>query len=87
VANLVVVRTSYMNSVRNKPLNVGEVLRRYEKMDVASHLACLSRHQGRQVCLGGVVSPFRIYYTPQVTFNATQRYTKLQHKDQLRLAL
>jgi len=39
-ANLVVVRTSYINSVRNKPLNVGDKLRRYEKMDVASHLVC-----------------------------------------------
>ena len=35
-----VVCTSYMNSVRNKPLNVGDKLRRYEKMDVASHLVC-----------------------------------------------
>ncbi len=40
---------------------------------VASHLACLSRHQGRQVC--------------DVISGATQRYIKLQHKDQLRLAL
>jgi len=62
-----------MNSVRNKPLNVGDKLRRYEKMDVASHLPCLSRHQGRQVC--------------DVISGATQRYIKLQHKDQLRLAL
>jgi len=62
-----------MNSVRNKPLNVGDKLRRYEKMDVASHLACLSRHQGRQVC--------------DVISGATQRYIKLQYKDQLRLTL
>ena len=47
---MVVVRTSYMSSVRNKPLNVGDKPRRYEKTDVASHLAYLSRHQGRQVC-------------------------------------
>jgi|GEM_PF-3118040 len=62
-----------MNSVRNKPLNVGEVLRRYEKIDVASHLACLSRPRGRQVY--------------DVISGATQRYIKLQHKDQLRLDL
>ena len=30
----------YRSSVRNKPLNVGDKLRRYEKMDVASHLVC-----------------------------------------------
>jgi len=52
-----------MNSVRNKPLNVGEVLRRYEKIDVASHLVC------------------------DVISGMTQRYIKLQHKDQFRLAL
>ncbi len=52
-----------MNSVRNKPLNVGDKLRRYEKMDVASHLVC------------------------DVISGATQRYIKLQHKDQLRLDL
>jgi hypothetical protein len=38
--NLVVVYTSHMNSVRNKPINVGDKLRRYEKMDVALHLVC-----------------------------------------------
>jgi len=54
---------------------------------VASYLACLCvflsasrmRQAGarRQVCLGGVVSPFRIYYTPQVTSNAAKLYIKL----------
>jgi len=45
--NLVVVCTSYMNSVRNKPLNVGEVLRPTSEINsdatsvfVASHLVC-----------------------------------------------
>lgn len=34
------VRAGYMTSVRNKPPNVGDKLRRYEKMDVALHLMC-----------------------------------------------
>jgi len=37
--------------------------------------------------LGGVVSPSRIYYTPQVTSNAAKLYIKLQHENQLRLDL
>ena len=41
-ANLVGVFVSYMNSVRNKSLDVGDKLRRYAKTGVASHLACLS---------------------------------------------
>jgi len=52
--------------------DVGHEARRYLAF-VASHLACLSRHQGRQVCY--------------VISGATQRYIKLQDKDQLRLAL
>ena len=36
--NQLVVRTSYMSALRNKPLNIGDKLRRYEKLDVASYL-------------------------------------------------
>ena len=51
-----------MSSLKDKPLNVGDEFRRYEKMDVAWYLACLCvflsalrmRQAGarRQVCLG-----------------------------------
>ncbi|HCP32443.1 TPA: hypothetical protein DIT45_04280 [Candidatus Acetothermia bacterium] len=69
-ANLLIVCTSYMNSVRNKPRNVGEVLRPTSEINsdatsvfVASHLVC------------------------DVISDATTRYIKLQHEDQLRLDL
>ena len=52
-----------MSSIRSEPLNVGDKLRRYKRIDVALHLVC------------------------DVTFDATQRYMKLQHEDQLRLGL
>jgi len=40
-ANRFTVHTGYMGSVRDKPpLNVGDKLRRYERVDVASHLVC-----------------------------------------------
>ena len=38
--------------IGNDPRNVGDKLRRYEKMVVASHLACLSRPPARYAWAG-----------------------------------
>ena len=48
--------------------------RGYEKPDVASYLACLSRPRGRQVCLEGVVAG-RNYYPPPTLLSMRQRGT------------
>ena len=39
-ANLLVVRTGYIGYLEDDPHNVGDKLRRYEKMDVASYPVC-----------------------------------------------
>ena len=43
--NQLVVSTGYMSALRNKPLNVGDKLRRYEKMDIVPCLPVAATRQ------------------------------------------
>ena len=67
----VVTHTGSVHPLERKCLNVGDKLRRYKKLDVATYLACLSCPRGRQLY--------------EVTSDAMKLCTGLYHENQLQL--